>query len=84
VEKWTTRATPLSSETGFFGKRSKAEVKKREITGQFEGVVALFPGLPARSLSGEDDLLGRALHQHKLHFAEVDGLRRDQPSRIFL
>ena len=63
---------------------SKAEVKKREIAGQFEGVVARFPGLPGRSRSGEDDLLGRALHQHKLHFAEVDGLRRDQPSGIFL
>ena len=32
----------------------------------------------------EDDLIGRALHQHKLHFSEVYGLRRDQSGRIFL
>jgi hypothetical protein len=59
----TTRATPLSSEIGFFGK---------------------LKFVAARCRSGEDDLIGRALHQHKLHFAEVNGLRRDQPGRIFL
>jgi hypothetical protein len=32
----------------------------------------------------KDDLIGRALHQHKLHFSEVYGLRRDQSGRIFL
>jgi hypothetical protein len=32
----------------------------------------------------EDALIGRALHQHKLHFSEVYGLRRDQSGRIFL
>jgi hypothetical protein len=38
VEKWTTRATPLSSEIGFF--------KKREMTGQSEGVVRDFQDRP--------------------------------------
>ena len=32
----------------------------------------------------EDALIGRALHQHKLHFSEVYGLRRNQPGRIFV
>lgn len=36
------------------------------------------------SSQSEDDLIGRALHQHKLHFSEVYGLRRDQSGRIFL
>jgi hypothetical protein len=36
------------------------------------------------SSQSEDDLIGRALHQHKLHFSEMYGLRRDQSGRIFL
>ena len=36
------------------------------------------------SSEGEDDLIGRAFHQHKLHLSEVHGLRRDQSGRIFL
>jgi hypothetical protein len=36
------------------------------------------------SSQDEDALIGRALHQHKLHFSEVYGLRRDQSGRIFL
>jgi hypothetical protein len=36
------------------------------------------------SSQSEDALIGRALHQHKLHFSEVYGLRRDQSGRIFL
>jgi len=43
VEKWTTRVTPLSSEIGFFG---KLKFKKREMTGQSEGVVRDFQDRP--------------------------------------
>jgi hypothetical protein len=43
VEKWTTRATPLSSEIGCFG---KLKFKKREMTGQSEGVVRDFQDQP--------------------------------------
>ena len=40
----------------------------------------------SRRASSQDDdtLIGRALRQHKLHFSEVYGLRRDQSDRIFL
>ena len=36
------------------------------------------------SSQDEDALIGRVLHQHKLHFSEVYGLRRDQSGRVFL
>ena len=62
----------------------QAEVQKKRDDRAIRGRGARFPGPTARSRSGEDDLIGRALHQHKLHFTEVDGLRRDQPGRIFL
>jgi hypothetical protein len=38
----------------------------------------------ARFQQSEDDLIGRALHRHKLHLSEVYGLGRDQSGRIFL
>jgi hypothetical protein len=43
VEKWTTRATPLSSETGFFGKRSKAGVKKEKSPGNSRTWIEVDP-----------------------------------------
>jgi hypothetical protein len=74
------QSTLLSSEIGCFG---KLKFKKREMTGQSEGVVRDFQDRPRDTGQVRRSNRARA-YQHKLHFTEVDGLRRDQPGRIFL
>jgi hypothetical protein len=70
-------ATWLSSGAGFFGKRV-------ETAGKLRAWWRDFQDSRRDSSQDEDVLIGRALHQHKLHFSEVYGLRRDQSGRIFL
>jgi hypothetical protein len=59
----------------------KLRLKKREIPSNPR---AWWRDSQRETRQVEDDLIGRALHQHKFHFPEVDGLRRNQPGRIFL
>jgi hypothetical protein len=78
-------ATALSSEAGFFGKRVESRSsKKRDRLGKLRAWWRDYQDSRRDSSQDEDALIGRALHQHKLHFSEVYGLRRDQSGRIFL
>ena len=50
----------------------------------FNNIGRLPPGTFICYLGSPDTLIGRALHQHKLHFTDVYGFRRDHAGRIFL
>jgi hypothetical protein len=63
---------------------SKVEVKKERSASKLRAWWRDFQDSQRDSSQDEDALIGRALHQHKLHFSEVYGLRRDQSGRIFL
>jgi hypothetical protein len=71
-----TQALPLARES-----RSS---KKRDRPGKLRAWWRDYQDSRRDSSQDEDALIGRALHQHKLHFSEVYGLRRDQSGRIFL
>jgi len=62
----------------------KLKLKKERSPGNPRAWWRDFQDSPRDPGPGEDALIRSALHQHKLHFPEVDGLRRDQPGRIFL
>jgi hypothetical protein len=63
---------------------SKVEVQKERSASKLRAWWRYFQDSRRDSTQDEDALIGRALHQHKLHFSEVYGLRRDQSGRIFL
>jgi hypothetical protein len=68
----------------FFGKRVESRSSKRRSASKLRAWWRDFQDSRRDSSQDEDALIGRALHQHKLHFSEVYGLRRDQSGRIFL
>ena len=62
----------------------KSKFKKERSASKLRAWWRDFQDSRRDSSQDEDALIGRALHQHKLHFSEVYGLRRDQSGRIFL